>query len=60
MSDPLAEEGDGALTGMTTNGAFSGDREEPSTGEGDDAPTSGIEIEGEPDPGPEEIEPGQG
>lgn len=60
MSDPLAEEGESALTGMTPNGVFSDDREDPSTGEGEDAPIDGIEIEGEPDPGPEEIEPGQG
>ena len=51
MSDPNAMEQN--LTGMLPNGSFSDDREDPSSGEGDDVQTDGIQIEGEPDPGPE-------
>lgn len=58
MSDPIAEEGN--LTGMVPNGAFADEGADWGPGQGGDAETDGIEIEGEPDPGPERIEPGQG
>jgi hypothetical protein len=57
MSDPRAEEQ--ALTGMLPNGSFGADPAEPSTGQGDDVTTQDIQREGEPDSGPEAIEPGQ-
>ena len=57
MSDPSAMEE--SLTGMLPNGSFGDDPADPSSGEGDDVETDGVEREGEPDAVPDRIEPGQ-